>query len=258
MKMDKTHTIALVNHKGGSGKTSVSGGLIYSLGELGYKVLGVDGCGQMNLTRSMGFSKDINKSLYAVLMYGVDPATCIQEGETFDFIVSDNALVSVDLELFTAIEREWVLAKKMKGIIESNKYDFIIFDTNPTLGMLNFNIMVSSNWILIPIELSSFGIDGLGNLLDFYQQVQTVNPQLEVLGAVLNKVDMREGITEDANEVITEFFGNIITNTQIRVDTRVKKAQWEGIPLPLFSKNSRASRELEDLAREVVRRVKDR
>ena len=258
MNPKKTNVICVVNHKGGSGKTSISGGLISSLGEMGYKVLGIDGCGQMNLTRSMGFQKDSNKSFYSAMIYGVDLADCIQKAEYFDFIIADEAMVSLDMELFTMIEREWILSRKLTPIRKSQEYDFIIIDTNPTLGMTNFNIMVASDWMFIPIELSTFGIDGLGNLLDFYNNVKLVKSELEILGAVLNKVDMREGITKDAIEVIGEFFGDIVMDTKIRVDTKVKRAQWEGVPLSLFSKDSRASKELAELSREVVKRVKDK
>ena len=269
---DKTHIIAVVNHKGGTGKTTISGALVSILGRMGYKVLGIDGCGQMNLTHSLGFERDKNKSLYAILKDQAIFEECIKKGEDigkkFDFIVSDSAMASIDLDLSNRrLDRERVLYRKMSDYIDyqdpkNNHYDFIIIDTNPTLGMLNINIMVASDWVLIPLELSTFGIDGLDHLIDFFNEVRTVHPELKVLGAVINKMDKREGISHEAERVVKELFGNIIMKTKIRQDTQIKKAQWEGIPINLYintknqKRGGRANEDLHDLTKEVIERVK--
>ncbi len=270
MKLKKTTVITVGNHKGGSGKTSVTGGLGYALAETGYQVLLVDGCGQMNLTRSYGFNKEQEKSLFPVIMNGAPVEDCIQNGphENLHFIIADDSMASLDTDMFILDQREGVIERSFRKVIESGTYDFVIFDTNPSLGLLNLNFMVASQEMLIPVELSPFGIDGMDNLFKFFVRAQKVNPDIRILGAVFNKVDYREKITREAMEVVHHFFGDVVLKTSIPTDVKVKEAQWDRVPLGVFveqskgkkgkQRQSRAKKEFVELAQEVLEIVKER
>lgn len=195
--MDNKRPIILTcaNHKGGSGKSSLAGSLIIALAEQGYKVLGVDGDMQRNLSTTYGlreFGKERN--LYQAIedidnIEDYDGASYIisTEYKNVDFIVSheDMALLETSLMLKMA-ERERYVSKMIESIIETKDYDFIVFDTNPTLGVLNFNIFVASDHLIIPVECSAYGVDGLGAILKFYNSTKRVNKNLEIGGIVMS------------------------------------------------------------------------
>ena len=269
MKLQRTVVLAVANHKGGSGKTSVAGGLIYTFAKMGYKVLGIDGDTQMNLTRSFNFNRNPKANLMSAINDEKSIKECILSGciintrlENIDFILADHEMASAEMVLFTKIERERVIRKKLQDVVsqtqEEDGYDFIVFDTNPNLGLLNFNILVASDEVIIPVELSIFGIEGLEVLLGFCKEVRQVNPDLNIAGVVLNKVDARKSITHDAIKVIENIFGDIIFETQIRTDTKVEQAQWEKLPLHEFNEKSRANQEIQELAKEVLKVVQTR
>lgn len=259
--MDKPIVLTCANHKGGSGKSSLAGSLIVALAEEGYRVLGVDGDMQRNLSTTYGlreFGKE--KNLYRAIedidnldnFNGADYIVSTAY-ENVDFIVSheDMALLETSLMLKMA-EREKYVSKLIDSIVETENYDFVVFDTNPTLGVLNFNIFVASDYLIIPVECSSYGVDGLGAILKFYNNTRKVNKKLKIGGIVMSKVDLRENITKDAIDVVKDMFGDVIFKTMINVDTNVKKSQWDEVPLLAHSPSSRAAKQYRKLAKEVL------
>ncbi|WP_165797690.1 ParA family protein [Heyndrickxia sporothermodurans] len=253
--------LTCANHKGGSGKSSLAGSLISALAEQGFRVLGVDGDMQRNLSTTYGlreFGKE--KNLYRAIedldekddFNGADYIVST-EYENVDFIVSheDMALLETSLMLKMA-ERERYVSKLIDSINETQDYDFIVFDTNPTLGVLNFNIFVASNHIIIPVECSAYGVDGLGAILKFYKNTRRVNKDLKIGGIVMHKVDIRKSIAKDAIEVVRDMFGDIIFNTMISIDTSVEKSQWDEIPLLYHTPDSRAAKQYRQLTKEVL------
>ena len=253
-----TKVISIANNKGGSGKTSVVSGLGYALADKGYKILFIDGDAQFNLSYSFGMSIDPEKSLNHAIINerGLDEYIQGTEYENIDIIISDFDMALIEMKLFTKVMRESIMKKILMPIVNAGIYDFIIFDTNPTLGILNFNILNASNYVVIPVELSSFGIIGLNTIRDYIEEIKTFNTGLSLAGVLMNKVDKRESITDDAQEVLKDTFGDIVFKSYISIDTNIKKAQWDRQPLDVFKRNARANKQFKSFAEEVVRIVK--
>lgn len=253
----ETKVLGVVNNKGGVGKTSVCGSLAYALSQMNYKILCIDADMQMNLTHSFGLEKS-SKHLGIAMEREDDLLDYIQktEYENIDFIVSDLAMSTTEMMLFTKIERESVIKHMLKNVINEGLYDFIIFDTNPVLGILNYNVLNVSDYVIIPIELSIFAIDGLDTLIKYINSIKKTNDKLIIAGIVINKYDLREKkITENCEDIVGEIFGDKIFKTKIGIDTKIKQAQLESIPVMCLDKTSRISKQYKELAREVIKVV---
>lgn len=255
-----TKVIAIANNKGGCGKTSVVASLSYALTEIDeeIKVLVIDSDMQMNLTRSYGLDRNLEKNLSLAL---VNEQTLLDfiiptEYKNIDIIISDLQLSTIDMLLFTKKLRESVFKRILQPVIDKGLYDYILIDTNPTLGLLNFNILNSCNYVLVPVELTSFGIQGLEILTEYFDEVRTINNDLKILGVLRTKVDKRESITKEAEDILIDVFGDIIFESYIPIDTNVKKAQWNSLPLSIYNKNSRANKQYRNLAKEVIKLAK--
>jgi len=254
-----TKIISIANNKGGSGKTSIAVNLSHALSTLGYSVLLIDSDMQMNSTKTFKFQRDKEKSIYVAFDKGEDLTGYIKntEYENLDMIISDYDMAMAELMLFTKIQRETLFINMIAPVKASGKYDFIIIDTNPTLGIVNLNCMGASDYALIPVELSKFGIDGLNTLTNFFRSsILQINPNFRVLGVLFNKVDKRENLTEIATEIINEVFGDHLLETYIPVDASIKKAQWEQVPILAYNANTKAGKVSLDLAKEVLSIVK--
>ena len=255
-----TKVIAVANNKGGCGKTSVVSSLSYTITEVDKdsKILVIDSDMQMNLTRSYGLDRNLNKNLHTALVNEESLTNFITPTEypNIDIILSDLQLSTIDMLLFTKKLRESVFKRLLQPILDKGLYDYIIIDTNPTLGLLNFNILNACDYVLVPVELTAFGIQGLEILTEYFDEVRTINNKLEILGVLRTKVDKRENITKEADELLVVVFGDIVFESFIPTDTNVKKAQWNSVPLNLYSKNSRAAKQYKSLAKEVIKLAK--
>jgi chromosome partitioning protein len=154
------------------------------------------------------------------------------------------------------------MSEIISDTIDEGIYDFILIDTGPSLGMLNISVLNATDEILIPVEPTSFGIEGLGIFMEHYKSIKKYNKYLDILGIVLNKVDLRENLSTDVPKVIEATFGDKILKTKILIDSNIKNAQWVNMPLAVYAKennkNSRAVKNFESLAKEVIKIVKER
>ena len=256
----ETKIISIINNKGGVGKTSVCNSLSYALSEMNYKVLCIDADMQMNLTHSFGLEKS-PKNLGIAIEREDNLLNYIQKTkyENIDFIVSDLSMSTTEMLLFTKIERESVLKHMLKDVINNGLYDFIIFDTNPVLGILNYNVLNVSEYVIIPIELGIFAIDGLDTLIKYINSIKKTNEKLTIAGIVINKYDLREKkITETCEDIVTEIFRDKVFNTRISVDTKIKQAQLESVPVMHLGSNIRIVKQYMDLAKEVIKVVSNK
>ncbi|EHL14536.1 VirC1-like protein [Peptoanaerobacter stomatis] len=249
----KTHIISISNNKGGSGKTTLTGNLGYALASHGKKVLLIDADMQMNLTRSYDMQMDKDKNVYKAVSLEEDLSDFISKTnyENIDMVISDYMLSAVDMQLVGKDDKETVIKKIITPLKQSGAYNYIIIDTCPFLGLLNYNILVSSDYVLIPVELSAFGVEGLEPLSNFIEEVRIFNKDLEILGIVETKVDKRESTTDETRELLRDLFGDKILSSDIPVDINIKKSQFLGQPVCHFSSDSRASIAYKNLAKEV-------
>lgn len=271
--MKKNIVISIAMHKGGSGKSSTSANLAFALVNLGYKVLAIDTDPQMNLTRCFnlypetGISPEKRKNFYNAFINEEDIRKHIihTEYENLDFVMSDIALSMIEVKMAQMSLREFRAKDILEPLLQdgTNGYDFIIIDQNPSLGLFNTSLLHATNEILVPVEPSMWGIEGLQMFLSYVEGIRTHNKRLKlqdvnILGVVFNRVDKRENISKDARALVEEIFPDKIMEVYIPTDTNIKNAQWDGQPLMVYNKRSSAVEHYEKLAREVVRIVESR
>ena len=261
--MKKPTIISVSIHKGGSGKSSVCSNLTYALAQKGYKVLAIDTDSQMNLSHSYDLYSN-EKNFYKSFV-NKEPITnhiIKTKYKNIDFVVGDVALATIEKIMPSMYMGEYRATEILKPVTEEIssefKYDFVLIDQNPSLGMLNTSLLHATDEILIPIEPSAFGIEGLDVFLEHYRSIKEYHKNLKILGIVFNKVDKRENLSQDTLFVVKNVFGDHLLNTQILVDSNIKNAQWANMPLAVFDKNSRAVKNFNNLAKEVIKIVSSR
>jgi chromosome partitioning protein len=162
---------------------------------------------------------------------------------------------TLDKHMSTQLPRENILKHILTPVVQAGLYDYIIIDTNPNLSILNFNVVNASDYALIPVQLASFDLEGIGTLVDFIKGIQKFNTKLEILGIVINKYDIRnKNITNQAEEQLRAAYNDLIFKTIIKIDVKIQNAQWENKPVMTFDTNSRISKEYRELAKEVTKR----
>ncbi len=258
--MAKTKVICFANNKGGSGKSTTCSNVGYGLSVLGSKVLLIDGDMQMNLSLSL-FDEDqvlsyaqSGKNLYEGIRRQDDLTDYIVHSryEGLDLIPSSTLMSSIEYELFTKWQREYILRKCLANIVESEMYDYILIDAPPTLGGWVMNILCASNKIVIPVESTPWGLFGLGNMFEFLEQVRQIAPELELGGLVITKVDTRKSYFKQTLEMLKELEDVRVFDTYIRVDSGIEWSQDNHAPIMAYKKSSRSAAEYMELAKEIV------
>ncbi len=258
--MSKTKVIAFANNKGGSGKSTTCSNIAYALSTLSYRVLLLDADMQQNLSLSffsedevMDFSKS-GATLFDAVKNASDASAFIRKTkyEGVDLIPAGILMSGAEYELYTKKERERVLAKSIEKIKESGEYDFILIDSPPTLGMLVMNIMCASDYLVIPIEASPWGLFGLANMLDFYTKAKETNPALSLLGVAITKADERKNYFRQTKETLSDIDGVRLFKNYIHVDSAVEWAQDVSAPVTAYKRSSRSSVEYYELAKEIL------
>lgn len=258
--MAKTKVICFANNKGGSGKSTTCSNVGYGLTVLGNKVLLVDGDMQMNLSLSL-FDEDqvlsyaqSGKNLYEGIRRQDDMTDYIVHSryEGLDLIPSSTLMSSIEYELFTKWQREYILRKCLANIVESEVYDYILIDAPPTLGGWVMNILCASNEIIIPVESTPWGLFGLGNMFEFLEQVRQIAPELELGGLVITKVDTRKSYFKQTLETLKELEDVRVFDTYIRVDSGIEWSQDNHAPIMAYKRSSRSAAEYMELAKEIA------
>ncbi|MBO5460555.1 MAG: ParA family protein [Ruminococcus sp.] len=258
--MSKTKVMCFANNKGGSGKSTTCSNVGYALTLLGKKVLLIDGDMQLNLSLSL-FDEDQvlafaqgEKNLYEGIRRQDDLSDYVIETpyENLDLIPSSTLMSSIEYELFTKWQREYILKKGLKKIIESETYDYILIDAPPTLGGWVMNILCASDRVIIPVESTPWGLFGLGNMFEFLDQVKDIAPNLELGGIVITKVDTRKSYFKQTIETLRELEDVKVFDTYIRVDSGIEWSQDNHTPILAYKKSSRSAVEYMELTKEIA------
>ena len=259
--MAKTKTICFANNKGGSGKSTTCANIGYSLSTLGKRVLLIDADMQMNLTlyffddeKSLEFAKS-DKNIYKGIINQRDlsPYIVNTEYENLDLIPSSTLMSSIEFELFTKWQREFILREGLRKIKEEGKYDYILIDAPPTLGCWVMNIMCASDFLVIPVEASPWGLFGLANMFEFYEQVKRIAPTLEILGIAITKASERKNYFKQTVETLSSLDNVRLFESIIRVDSTIEWSQDNSKPVMVYKKSSRAAQEYMAMAEEVAK-----
>ncbi|MBR2337095.1 MAG: ParA family protein [Clostridia bacterium] len=255
-----TKVICFANNKGGSGKSTTCASIAYAFATAGKRVLLIDGDMQLNLTLSY-FSEDKaleiasgDKNLYMAIKEQKPLTDYIYQTdyEGVDIIPSSTLMSSVEFELFSKWQREFILRKMLKPVIESAVYDYVLIDAPPTLGCWVMNILCASDRIVLPVEASPWGLFGLANMFEFIGQVQELSPTLELLGVAVTKVDARKNYFKQTMETLRETEGIRVFDSVIHLDSSVEWAQDNSKPVGSYKKSSRRALEYKALADEIL------
>ncbi len=261
--MSKTKVICFANNKGGSGKSTTCSNVGYAFAAEGKKTLLVDGDMQLNLSLSF-FSEDevlqmakSEKNLYVAVKNERDLSDYILPTpyENLDIIPSSTLMSGIEVELFTKWQREFVLRKCLERVVASGKYDYILIDSPPTLGGWVMNIMCASDFIVIPVEASPWGLFGLANMFEFTEKVRTIAPALSLLGIAVTKADERKNYFHQTLETLGELENVYLFKNVIRIDSAVEWSQDNSKPVLAYKRTSRSAKEYSELAKEILENV---
>ena len=259
-----TKTIAFANNKCGSGKTTTCANVGYSLSALGKKVLLVDGDMQLNLSLSffeeeqvLEFAKG-EKNLYNAVREEKDLADYVVHTpyERLDLIPPSTLMSGIEYELFTKWQRELILSRGLQKIKDRGEYDYILIDAPPTLGGWVMNILCASDYVILPVEASPWGLFGVANMFEFLENVKRLSPNLQLLGVVITKLDARKNYGRQTMEILNEFEEVTVFDTVIRVDSEIEWAQDNSRPVMVHKKSARSAGEYLELAKEVDKNVR--
>jgi chromosome partitioning protein len=253
----ETQVIALANQKGGVAKTTTTLNLGVAFAEQGFKVLLVDLDPQGNLTMSQGLNPDtIERSMFDVLVHRM-PIDQVIETREVDIAVSSIDLAGADMALSSQIGRERALEKGLAPV--RDKYDFILIDTPPSLGLLTINAFVAATGVLVPVQTEYLSLRGLVQLENTLSMVrENLNPKVSIIGIVPTMYDKRITHSREADEILRENFGNLVYQTRIRKTIRFAEAPVKGSSVLAYEPTGEAAGMYRDLAKEVLNGQKPR
>ena len=246
-----TRVIAFANQKGGVAKTTTTLNLGVALKEQGFRVLGIDLDPQGNLTMSQGWNPDeIERSMFEVLAHQLPIEEIIRPSE-IDIAVSSIDLAGAELVLSSMIGRERALERALRPIKE--RYDYILIDTPPSLGLLTINALVACDGVIVPVQCEYLSLRGLVQLQNTMEMIrENLNPKVDIQGILATMYDRRLIHAREAVEILRENFGDLVYNTKIRKTVRFAEAPVKGQSVLSYDPTSEAAMLYRDLAKEVL------
>ncbi|MDP6169947.1 MAG: AAA family ATPase [Candidatus Marinimicrobia bacterium] len=250
--------LAFTNQKGGVGKTTSAVNVALSLAVSEVKTLLIDLDPQSNATTGLAeLFEDINGNTYDIMLKGdgVKDAITRTSFPHLDIIASTNDLVGAEIELVGVMAREYQLQKALKTI--KKKYDIILIDCPPSLGLLTINALTASDALVIPIQCEYYALEGLGQLLNTVRLVQRhLNKRLEIVGILMTMYDGRLNLSKQVVKEVNSFFKDKLFKTYIHRNVRLSEAPSFGKPALLYDANSTGAQNYMSLTEELLQRVR--
>lgn len=250
------HVFAVVNQKGGVGKSTTSVNLAACLGDLGMKTLLVDLDPQGNATSGFGLNKNQRElCVYNALLETTPLSEIIEPVEVEHVFVAPSTiqLAGAEIELVSAMSRE----NRLKTVLEPVRrdFDYVIIDCPPSLGLLTVNALTAADALLIPIQCEYYALEGLSKLLDSVRLVKThLNQELEIFGVVMTMYDSRTKLAQQVVEEVRDFFDGKVFSTLIPRTVRLSEAPSFGQPVTLYDSGGKGAEAYRSLAKEVIGR----
>ncbi|WP_420583012.1 ParA family protein [Reichenbachiella sp.] len=245
-----TKIIAIVNQKGGTGKTTTTVNLGCALAKKGKKVLLVDLDAQGNLSYSLGIL-EIEKSIGQVIMGEADFKDVLVSAEGLDVAPAEIDLADVEINIAGELARESIL----KNILANTKgYDYILIDCPPSLSLLTINALNTAKWVIVPLQMEVLSLQGLDQIISTINQIKEVlNEDLEILGLLPVMVDSRRKLSREIYEHIEENYNFKIFNSRIRTNVRASEAPSFGKSLISYAPTSNGAKDYMDFANEILK-----
>ena len=244
-------TIAIVNQKGGVGKTTTCVNLAAALTERGKRVLLCDFDPQANSTSGMGVDKTVSKGIYEVLVSDVPAVDAVVHTKYGDVLPSNKALAGAGIELIGMDRREYLLKDALNQVQDS--YDFIFIDCPPSLELLTLNALCAADSILVPVQGEYFALEGLSDLMNTVRIVRrSLNPKLALEGVLLTMFDGRTNLAMQVAEEVKHYFPGKVFATVIPRNVRLSEAPSHGKPINAYDRTSRGAEAYQALAKEFL------
>lgn len=246
--------ISVANQKGGVGKTTTTVNLATLLAKKGKKVLLIDTDPQGNATSGLGVTKELELSVYDILVGETTFQETVQETAVKNLTVcpSNISLAGAEVELVSMMSREQRLKTKLDEVKE--QYDFVLIDCPPSLGLITLNAFTASDSVLIPVQCEYFALEGLGQLLNTVNLVKKhLNKNLEIEGALLTMYDARTNLSNQVVKEVKKYFEDKVYKTVIPRNVRLSEAPSYGMPISIYDPKSKGAKAYEKFTRELLK-----
>lgn len=249
-----TNVIAVLNQKGGVGKTTTTINLAAYWAKAGKRVLIVDADPQGNATSGLGVDKTSGGTTYQLMLGQTTLQKVVVDTSVkgVSIIRANNDLATIETELAQTQGRERRLADALQGAA----YDVVLIDCPPALGLITINALVAANSLLIPVQAEYYALEGLGQLLEVFRRVkQSVNPDIRLLGIVVTMYDSRTSLGDQVVDQLRKHFADFVFETKVPRNVRLAEAPSHGKPISEHDKWSKGARAYKQLAKEIWERV---
>jgi len=247
---------SVCNQKGGVGKTTTTVNLSVALAKYGLKVLLIDMDPQGNATSGLGINKNsVSGTTYELIVYNVNASqVIINDLDNYVSIIpANNNLAGAAIEIVPFKNREFLLRTKIEPLKE--KYDFILIDCPPSLGLLTLNALATSDGLLIPIQCEYYALEGIVQVIEIYKLVRTkLNNNLEIAGVLMTMADFRTNLTQQVINEVRDYFKEKVFRTVIPRSVRVSEAPSFGKPVVTYDPQSKGARAYLEFSEEFVSR----
>ncbi|MBE6940223.1 MAG: ParA family protein [Ruminococcaceae bacterium] len=245
--------IAIVNQKGGVGKTTTCVNLTAALKAVGKSVLMCDFDPQANATSGMGVDKTRSNGIYDVLINGVETEKALVKTPYGDVLPSSKALAGAGIEMIDMEDRQFLLKKALAQV--QDRYDYIFIDCPPSLELLTLNGLCAANTLLVPLQGEYYALEGLSDLMNTVRIVRrSMNPQLDIEGVLLTMFDGRTNLSIQVAQEVKRFFPGKVYSTVIPRNIRLSEAPSHGKPINAYDRTCRGAEAYRQLAEEFLRK----